>query len=209
MSNDTELVVDPSQPEKLTANRETDGRTALARGVLEYLQQQVIEMPGGLKMRLENVYPEWPEQEDQVTYPAMTAVPEGEAEYDICGFTPNIDPTERLATPDGRFPVKWCEISQRIRLELHCTFPKARQALTAMCEEAFSPVDYMFGFKLRLPFYFNTYAVYEPLSVGYPDTAETAQERLRITYFYLRGHLPLYRLQTFPLFKPELEVEVT
>lgn len=203
------LILDPAEKEVLSGYRETDGRTALARGVLEYLEAQEIEMPGGFKISIKKIYTDWPEQEDEVEYPAMTAVPEGEAEYANASFTPAVDPTQQLATPDGRFPVKWCEIEQRLRLELHTTAPKAREALTAMCEDAFVPVDYMYGFKLQLPFYFNAFAVYEPLSVGRPDNADDAKERTRISVFYLHGHLSLYRPQSYTLIKPELVLKVT
>ena len=204
----TRLVVDPTEREILTANREMDTRSALCRGLVEYLQNNSIQMPGGRLLTLKNVYTTIPDVEQKVTYPAVTAVPEGAGEYVGKSLTPALNPANRIKTPDGRWPTVWAEYRQDIRLELATNDPKEREGLTAMIEDLFMPVDWMMGFRLILPHYYSAVAHYEPLRMAYQDGADTAAERLRVTYFYVRAHVGAIRLLGRPLITPKLDVLV-
>ena len=198
----TQLVINPGTREVLTANREMDTRSALARGLVEYIQNKSIEMPGGRKLTLKNVYTTIPDAEQKAVYPAATAVPEGPGEYIAVRLTPSINPKDRIKMPDGRWPFAWAEFRQDIRLELIANDPKEREGLTAMLEDLFMPVDWMTGFRLILPHYYSAVAHYEPLRMGYADGADTAIERLRVTYFYIRAHVSAIKLLTKPVIQP-------
>jgi hypothetical protein len=194
----TTLILDPEAKYPLTTYRETDARTALTRGLSEYFQNQSITMPGGRLLSLKNVYEVWPEAEQDVEYPAFTCTPEGDGSYDAKSFTPVLRPSDRIGPPDDRWPTSGAEFVQTIRGELHTTDPDARMGLTAMIEDALWPVDWLGGFRLLLPHYFGAVASFSATTMGYPDAAETAVERLRVTYFRIIGRVPVIRLAGLP-----------
>lgn len=204
----TELVVDPAAPEILTGYREVDARTALARGLVEFLRPMVINLPGGRQLGFGAGYWDWPEAEDEAVYPALTVVPEGDGEYAASSLTPVLDAKNRLQAPDGRWPFHSAELTQPLRLEVHCNDPRARQGLSMLIEDAFAPVDWMTGFKLKLPFYFGAHAHYEPLGIGLPDTPEAAQERARVVYFRFSANVSVIVLRAYPGFRPQIVTSV-
>jgi hypothetical protein len=68
-----------------------------------------------------------------------------------------------------------------------------RMALTAMLEDAFEPVDWMTGFRLELPHYFNTRATFEKTGMDYVDGPVQAHRRIRAVHFQLVGVCSQYR----------------
>ena len=202
----TRLVDDPDERPQLTSYRETDARTALSRGLSEYLQGRTLDLPGGRQVSLVNVYDQWPEAEQDVLYPALTCVPNGEGEYGDKSLTPVLG--GRIRTPDGRWLLEWAELVQEIRAELHTNDPEERVGLTALIEDACCPVDWMTGFKLELPHYFGQFAHYLPRKIHYPDTAETALERLRVTYVHFKAEVAVVKLVEMPTMRARLEIVV-
>lgn len=184
------LIREPSYKLELTAYRETDVHTAMARGLAEYLAQQTIDI-GGRKLSL-TTYTTWAEPENQVSYPAV-AVGAGPGVYDR-NLTPNMSQT--VAGTSRLISVT--EFSQELTVDLWATDPKERSYLVAMIEEALNPVDWMYGFRLVLPFYHNATAVYELLNSQYQDSSDDAMAKYRRAIFTLRGTVTAYRLLNFP-----------
>lgn len=194
------LVREPNQRVELTAYRETDVHTAMARGLAEYLGQQSIDI-GGRKLSL-TTYTTWAEPENQASYPAA-AIGAGPGVYDR-NLTPFI--TQTLAGRERLVSVT--EFSQELRIDLWATDPKERSYLTAMVEEALNPVEWMYGFRLILPFYHGTTAVYELLTSEYLDNSDDAMAKYRRTNFTVRGTTTAYRLLNFPDAHPVARVFV-
>lgn len=194
------LVTDPNYEMKLTGYRETDAHTALARGLAEYLSQQSIEV-GGRKLQL-TTYSTWAEPEAQVSYPAA-AIGADAGTYDR-GFTPNY-----AKTVDARVRLMAVsEFVQDLQIDLWATDPKERLFLAAMIEESLNPVDWMYGMRLVLPFYFGTVASYELLGSQYTDTSEDAMAKYRRAQFTVRGNMTTYRLLNFPDATPRLDLSL-
>jgi hypothetical protein len=71
--------------------------------------------------------------------------------------------------------------------------PVERMALVAMLEDAFDPVDWMTGFVLELPHYFNERATFEKTGMDYIDGPMPAHRRMRAARFQLTGHCSQFR----------------
>lgn len=195
----TTLVRDPNYRPTLTPYRETDVHTALARGLAEYLSQQVIEA-GGRRFNLVT-FSTWAEPEQNVSYPAA-GVGAGVGKYDR-SFTPSV-----AASFDDARLMTFSEFEQDLSLELWATDPKERAFLVAMIEETLNPVDWMYGLRLVLPFYHGTTATYELLSSQYTDTPDDAMNRYRKAMFTIRGTVSALRLLKFPNARPSARISV-
>ncbi len=193
------LVKDPYQQPVLTSVRDTDTHTAMARGLAEYLGQQTIEV-GGRKLQL-TTYTTWAEPENQVTYPAAAIGAEAGI-YDR-SFTPTVVET---LDKDARLVVT-SEFSQNMLVDVWATDPKERSYLTAMVEEALNPVEWMYGFRLILPFYHGATAVYEMLSSQYLDSSDDALAKYRRSQFTVRGTITAYRVLSFPAARPSARLD--
>ncbi len=195
------LVSEPDYDLKLTAYRETDAHTAMARGLAEYLGQQVIEV-GGRKLQL-TTFTTWAEPEDTIRYPAAAIVAESGV-YDR-SFTPTYIETIR----EKERLIAYSEFAQDLMVEVWATDPKERSYLTAMVEEALNPVDWMYGMRLLLPFYHNTVATYELMSSQFLDSSEDALAKYRRVQFTVRGNMTVYRMLSFPDAQVQLDVELS
>lgn len=196
------LVSDPNQRAELTGYREADTHTAMARGLAEYLSQQTVEI-GGRKLSL-TTYTTWAEPENQVSYPAA-AIGADVGTYDR-SLTPSL--VKKL---DGKTNlVSVTEFSQSLQIDLWATDPKERAYLVTMIEEALNPVEWMYGFRLILPFYHNTTAVYELRTSQYQDSSEDAMAKYRRASFTVQGTITAYRLLNFPDAQtPRLRLDVS
>ena len=192
-------VIDPEYDLNLTAYRETDAHTALAKGLAEYLGQQSVDI-NGRKLQL-TTYTTWAEPEDTVRYPAA-AIGADMGTYSR-GFTPSY---EKTTSGETRL-LAVSEFEQNLQIDLWATDPKERSYLCTMIEEALNPVEWMYGMRLILPFYHNAVGVYEMMSSQYFDTSDDAMAKYRRALFTVRATLTTYRLLNFPDATPRVQVE--
>ena len=182
-------VLEPDDPERLTFLRTTDPRTALARGLKEYLEDVELVWEGGRLVSFASAEYAWAEPEVPEIYPAAVLLGAAPAEYDGGDFTPR---NMRVADETQRYLRAVSELAQDFELQIWATDPEERMALTAMVEDALNPTDWMFGLRLRLPFYFGAHATYEPQSVHYDDAEDDAQRRWRRAVISVRANVPQY-----------------
>jgi len=185
---ETELVVDPNYAIDFTGRRETDCWGALARGLAEYVSQLRMDWPGGSSVRLLEVFEGWAEPETFSTYPSAAVYSESPGVYDADSFS-----TIREVLPDGRSLQRVSEFNQSYMLDVWCTQPHERTALVAMLEDSFDPVDWMAGFRLRLPHYHNAVGTYLAESVTIADSASNAGRRWRLASFSITASVPQIR----------------
>lgn len=193
------LITNSSEPEVPTSERETDARTALTRGLCDYIEQLSITTLDARVLRLQRVKESWAEPEERVVYPyAVVSVISGD--YDASKFTPSVSSNNRLKLPDGRFIVSPCDYVAEMQLDIWSTDPVERMALAAMLEDALlAPVDFMYGFRLELPYYFNQRATYTVTAQTYLDAADEAMRRYRVARFNVTGVVPVNRLVNYPV----------
>lgn len=203
----TRLILDPrDQQAKYTANRETDARTALTRGLREYLEQLSLDVVGGQTLRFERVHQTWGEPEDVSVYPSAVVYAFGAGTYTEVRLSPSANSNDRIPPPDGRAVVSGSDLVQDLVVEIWANSPEERMGLVAMLEDAMVPVDWRFGPLLELPHYHGERGSYEKISMSYDDNADDAQRRRRRAVFTIRGRVPVLRLMEFPESRARFEL---
>jgi len=200
------LVTSPADRNAFTGIQETDARGALVRGLAEYLEGLSGIARGGRATRFKRVVEEWAEPEENAKFPSAMVTAQGDGTYDASSFTPVVDMAERLPGTDT-YLVKLAEFTQDLQIGVWCTDKQERADLVAMLEEALNPVVFMYGFRLDLPFYFNSRATYELKGLSYADTDGEGIRRTRLATLTLAGSTPLIKLATFPGAQPRVVVE--
>jgi hypothetical protein len=95
-----------------------------------------------------------------------------------------------------------------LTIDVWSTENRARMSLVAGLEQALSPVEWMFGVRIDLPFYFGARAEYEPISVQYQDSEESATRRYRRAILVVSGRVPVYRIIPLPRARPRVDLVV-
>ena len=180
----TRVILDPSDREKLSTYREEDVRTALARGLKEYLEQLEIEWKGA-PLRFAETLQVWADNEQPSKFPSAVLVTSEALKYDRSRMSPQV-----IRSDSGETLRIMCEAVQEFRLVIWANSAPERAGLVSMVEDAMSPNTWMYGLRLELPFYFNSRATYELLGVGYEDASDSSQKRWRIATMAVTGCLP-------------------
>lgn len=204
----TRLVRDQNALSEDTAIQETDVRTALTRGLAEYIQsyaQTLGGMPtGGRVAVLKAVFSDWAEPGEEAEYPSVSVYTSGRGQYVHAG-PPQPRRDRRLG---DRYVVKLSEYQTDVTVDLWTEDPAQRAGLVAHLEAAFFPVDWMLGFRLDLPHYFGQRATYLLSGVTHLDAEDAARKRVRRALFELTASVALVQLRSFPEAKPRARVEV-
>lgn len=185
------LITTRTQKQILTSTRQTDARTALKRGLAEYIRSLSLVALGGRSVQFERVFDVWPDHEDKAVYPSAVVYSSGDGIYDASSFTPTV--SSRCLTNDGFFLTKYAEYAVDLRVEYWSNDPEERIALTMMLEDAFNPVDWMGGAKIELPHYHNQFAIYELKTNNFPDSEGDVLARTRKAYFTVSGQVSAVR----------------
>lgn len=201
----TELVRRPDEKQRTTFVHTVDPRTALARGLKEYIEPISVIAEGGRQLRFEQVQHTWSEPEVPGKFPACSIVSIGDGEYDTDAYSW----PEMVADGSGRFVRKTSELVQEFQVVVWTTDPVARYGFVSELETRFSPFDWMLGFRLRLPFYYGMHCDYKAGSVVYDDQATDAQRRWRRAMITVMGHCSvLVPVGDLPRMDPRLELDV-
>jgi hypothetical protein len=184
----TRLIDLPGDVGIITSRRETDVRTALTRGVAEYLRQLSIDWVGGRQHRFKQVLETWSEPENESKFPSACVYSEGEGTYDTSNLTP-----QTYDLGDSLQLRKISELKLRVAVEFVATDPPERMAIMSMLEDAFDPCDWRSGFVLELPHYHNVRASFEKLDNKYEDGPVVAQRRIRVGRVTLDAICPQMR----------------
>ena len=100
------VLAPPGAPKVVhTATRTTDSRTALTRGLAEYVSEVEGEAADGRLLRLQRVFENWARPEDQAEYPSAIAYTTGPGMYEASRLTSYPSPDQQLPTPDGRYVI--------------------------------------------------------------------------------------------------------
>lgn len=207
MSSRARLISDPTTPMIYTAQRSVDSRTAVTRGLAEYLEDSIfVNAEGGRQIHFKKVYDHWAEWEDNATFPSACIYATSPGIYDASRFTPGVDHKERIAEPDGRYVVALADLAIDLNLEIWCTDVHERMELVNACEVGLNPLDHMYGINLELPYYYNMRCIYELKSILYIDSEEEAKRRHRKALMIVSAQLPIVRLKSLPLAKPKADM---
>lgn len=201
----TRLVMVQGTKHEFTTRRTTDSRTAVCKGLAEYLESIIVEAEGGRKHRFKKVFQTWAEPDDESQYPSACVYTMQSAIYDASRFTPGVSSKNQAA--DGSYVMQYADFSVDLVVDVWCTDPKERQELCFGIELAMNPVTFMYGFILELPHYYNQRAVYEMKGMNYLDTEEDAMRRYRRAIFTVGVQMPVIQLHKFPEAKPFVRLD--
>jgi hypothetical protein len=202
----TTLVTRADVPVVLSANRTTDCRTALTRGLKEYLEQLDVIALGGRQVKFKKVLETWGEPETPSEMPSAVVYSLDAGIYEASNFKPVVSARDRL--PDGSYLLKYSEYATSLMVETWINDPKARIDFVAALEDAFDPVDFMGGFRLDLPHYYGARAEFVLQKSAYADNQDDAMHRHRIAQFTLTGRVSKLKPMSYPIAKPKARIEV-
>lgn len=203
----SKLITRREEPGTITLNRETDARSALTRGLKEYLKTLSIDTPRGRRQAFQRVTSTWAEPEERAQYPAAAVLADGPGLYDQSKLSPN--PVAKFLTPNPVGLIQVSEFTIDLTLDVWATDPEERIGLGMMLEDALTPVTWMYGFVLELPHYHSARGAYELMSQSYVDTDVDATRRYRRAQYVIKGHIPVYRTTKLPETLPRTLVVVT
>ncbi len=177
----------------------TDATSALTRGLAEYMFGLSYVAPGGRFLRFAASFDEWAETEDLEEFPAFVAYTNGTVgSYAARNLTPTFG---SIRYPDGTYEQAASELDISITCEVWANDPEERKNLCKMVEDACSPVDWMSGFRLELPHYFNQRATFDLISMQYLGGEREAKIREVKARFIIGGSVPRTSLQGFPVLR--------
>lgn len=203
----TRLITLPRDSRVATNSRSTDSTTSLTRGVAEYVSSLSTNVPGGRQLQFIKCFDAWPQPEDLAEYPSFAAYTnDNDGEYDAANVSPHVGDARY---PDGSYEVSSAELNIDLNCEVWATDPEERQALVLMLEEAFAPVEWMYGFRLELPHYFNQRATFAPMKTKYLGGSVEAMQQFVNARIVLRASVPVTRVIGFPIAKPSTVVKVS
>lgn len=190
------LVLEPDQKHTHTKIRSTDARTALKRGLANYIESipTFIHPTHGRPVKLAAVFDVWPDQEDKIVIPSATVYSSDPHPYEAHAFGPTIDPGCKIDAMT--YLVKYAEIRFDMTIDILTSDPEERVAFSMMMEDALNPVEWMSGFRLDLPHYHNLRATYELLNGNYPDDEPNVFKRNRHLTYTIRGNVSAVRIKT-------------
>jgi hypothetical protein len=184
------LILTPYTEEVLTARRDLDARSALLRGCAEYLKKLSIQYKG-VETRFTKTFYAWADVEVEAVYPSAYVSAEEAGTYDASQMVPSSQQSMKVA--NERYIAKTGELVQRFKIDAFVNAIAEGQAFTMMLEDAINPTTWMYGFRLRLPYYHGVHAEYEAVSITTTDDATAVENRLRHINIELVGRLPMYR----------------
>jgi hypothetical protein len=174
----TRVITSPNDLEKTTSYRETDCRTALARGLREYIEDNhSIQWAAGKEVSFLNVLEIWGAPEFPAKFPSCVVNGAGDGTYVGNQLNPSL--VECSDIPGTYVRVRG-DFEQTFDLIVWATDDVARMALTSHLESLLNPVDWMDGLRLELPFFFGARATYIATSPVYQDAEDSSSRKLRV-----------------------------
>jgi len=189
---ETRLVAARGERVELTARCDSDARTALARGLREYLETLSTTTAEGREIRIAKLVDTWPDAMDLQMLPSGAVYATGDGEYEANGLAPGLRSSNRL--PDGRYITTPAEYTVELAVEIACRDKAERTALGKLLEDALNPHVWMAGTALVLPHYHGAIGVYELLRGGYEDSPDTTASGRWTLRLVLRGQVTQHRV---------------
>lgn len=202
----TRLAAEDEWAPSLDADPDMDARTALTRGLAEYLIG--LESPGadGRMAFLRVAFDVWPEPEAVPRYPSALVYSAERMRYDSASMTPRVfdvaqrppapspllDPLASLSLAPRRKALKQaCECVLQVTVNIEVTDKNMRPMIAGMLERALTPDPSRYNLVLELPHYHGARASYELLESVYVDSAEVALRNQPAVLFVLEARAPL------------------
>jgi hypothetical protein len=206
--DDAILVTSPTAKYERTPIAEVDVHTAITNGLAGYLMQLEAAI-AGRSTRFAWVTSDWADQQDgERGYPAAAVYSTEVGKYDTSSGLGMTTPT-KMSNVQVTDPTDVAAIASGgmynlddLSVEVMSSDKIMRSGVRRMLENAFSPVQWMQGFRLVLPRYHNAICTFLAVTAQMPDSEQTALAGLRPLVFKLRARCPVYRIHRLPLARP-------
>lgn len=199
------LIQTSDDVQNLTMFCETDISTALARGLRDYVSTLNIHWPGGrhFEFKFNSVLIAYATYEVPAKFPSASIFGETEGEFEDTQMSPI---TVQVNDPkDGRFVRVVSQFTKTLELTIWANDKDERSALCSMVENAFDPVDFMSGFRIELPFYYNARAEYLCERQEFIEEEPDAQRRLIKAKYYITATCPkIVPVGSLPIARPRV-----
>lgn len=209
MTLPTNLVRDPGTKLLPSSHRDCSAAVAPIRALTTYLESLTFPLDGHKRMKFAVVRALKAEPEDLAAYPAAAVFMEGEAQYGMedGALQPIYDPSGDL--DDGSSLFLGGEVRVDLQVHVWTNEIEERENVMMALEDAFTPVEWMSGFLLEMPHYYNLRASYQFRSMSYEDTDADNQRRYRKLGIRIQATCPYARVFTLPRLRPAPAVEVS
>jgi len=198
------LITEALDQQPRTAREESDVHTAICLGLAGYLMTLSSAIDGRY-IALSRVVGDWADYDDgPVPAPAATVGSIEMGTYSELSLGAAMP--EKLG-PDGKGRLVTLSSNSIYELEqltvtVMCEDKIQRAGVRQMLEAAFAPVDWMAGFRLRLPRYHNAIAEYLLVGGQQPDASDTAGTSVWPLVMRLTAQCPVYHTRVLPLARP-------
>jgi len=199
----TQLILEPDVRQVFTDHCSTDAKTAVSKGIKEFLSQLEAVTPGGRTLRFLKTYDTWADAEDSAEFPSAIVDVSAEGTYDPASFTPALSDGAPTVLGANVYLLSTVELVQPVSITIWHDDPTGRMKLMAMLEDAFAPVDWRYGVRLMLPHYHGVHMNVSPRGAAYADDTMTALRRHRNATMRLDAVLPVLRVTTKPSARPK------
>lgn len=197
-----ELVRIATTRECLTDRIDCDPETAACRALGQYLALCERDHRGR-RLAFETVVESWPDLQDvEQGLPAL-GVWRGDAPgvYDARRMTPRVErPSIERPGIGLQTSADW---TASLAVEVWATDKIERSGLRMLIEEALSPVDWIYGARLAVPWYGGVHLEFSLEAGGFADDPALIEAGIRRSVFTVRAVVPVWR----PVLLPEAVVQ--
>lgn len=197
-----------------TVAHETDARTALMRGMVEYLRTLTVAEPGGRELRFETVVEGQAVPDESTKFPWCCVSAPEESRYSG-GMVPRVTSDNRIPAPEKGdrevYAVPTANFDTTLSLTFVCE-KEERIHLMRMLEADLQFPDRLrqgkYGVTVELPFYMGMRADYAPVSSQYVDSSGDARQARFGGVMKVSASLKVARIVERPRAKPMLSTSV-
>lgn len=188
-----------------TATCETSAARAPIRALAEYLSsiEFAESVNGSSKLAVSSDGKADPES--LADYPAAAIFIDGPIRYVEEG---SVEPVTGAAVDSGQL-ILMGEVQASVLVHVWTNEDEHREIVLRALEDAFSPVEWMSGFELEMPHYYNCVASYQLVEITFEDSPDDVQRRYRKVTLQLMVKSPYARLFSLPTIKPRFQSEVS
>jgi hypothetical protein len=144
-----------------------DGRTVALRILKKYFSELTFYRSGGkdpagnalepisFQVPDRDIHIEWPDDPENVHFPAIAFLSEDRADYDSIGLTSYVEEASRDVYQKDTIIIWLSEYVENFVIEIWTDTKAERRSILAGLEQAMVPLQQMYGIRFRMPDYFD------------------------------------------------------
>lgn len=205
------LITEPTDQQPRTSREESDVHQAICLGLAGYLMGLNSAIDGRY-LAFSRVVVDWADDDD-APVPSPSAMVGSTEMGTYSEISVGAAMPEKLG-PDGKGRLvtlisNSCYELEQLLVSVWCSDKIQRVGVRQMLEGAFQPVDWMAGFRLRLPRYHSAIAEYLLVGAQQQDASDTAGASLWPLVMRLTVQCPVYHTRILPLARPAVRGTIT